>query len=81
MSLGNKVGRALGTGAALVVEGSIRGAQSLGSFGADVVTGAEQGYLLKSVELKAHREAAIIARDKARAKLVKETTVAIATVA
>ena len=79
MSFGNKVGRALGTAGALIVEGSVRGAQGLGSFGADVVAGAEQGYTLKSVALKAQREANIAARDKARAKLVKETSVAIAT--
>ena len=58
MSFGNKVGRALGTVGALVVEGSVRGATSLGQFGADVVEGTEQGYAEKHAALLLSRAAA-----------------------
>jgi len=56
MSFGIKVGRLIGSTAALVVEGSIRGAQGLGSFGADVVTGTEVGFAEKRAAMIASRE-------------------------
>jgi hypothetical protein len=69
MSIGIKLGRAIGAGAALVVEGSVRGATGLGAFGADVIEGAEIGYAERHAALlvtraanDARRQAAIAAK-------------------
>lgn len=68
MSLGNKLGRAVGTIGAFAVEGSIRGATGLGQFGADLAEGAQQGYaeqhaalLITRAEHKASYEAKVAA--------------------
>lgn len=64
MSFGIKVGRAVGAGAALAVEGAVRGATGLGGFAAEVAQGCETGYadkrellLIDRAERDAKREA------------------------
>lgn len=64
MSFGIKVGRAIGAGAALAVEGAVRGATGLGGFAAEVAQGCETGYadkrellLIDRAERDAKREA------------------------
>jgi hypothetical protein len=78
MSFGIKVGRAIGAGAALVVEGSVRGATGLGRFGNDVVTGAEQGYEERSAQLRITREAARVKREAQLAAMKAAHTEALA---
>ena len=53
MSFGTKTGRALGTIGALAVHGVVRGATGLGSFGSDLVAGADVAYTEKSAALDA----------------------------
>lgn len=77
MSFGIKVGRAIGAGAALAVEGAVRGANGLGRFGADVVTGTEQGYAERSAQLRITRAAKDAARKAALAALAAQHTVAL----
>lgn len=67
MSVGNKIGRALGTIGALAVEGTVRGAQGAGRFGQDVVAGTEAGFAEKRVELLRTRT-----EGEARRKLMLE---------
>lgn len=65
MSIGNKLGRAIGATGALLVEGSVRGASGLGRFGADVVAGAEEGYDEKRAALLITRAANEVKRKAA----------------
>lgn len=69
MSIGNKIGRAIGAGSALVLEGAVRGAQGAGRFGGDVVAGAEAGYDEKRAALLVTRAAAEARRTAALAAL------------
>ena len=69
MSFGIRVGRAIGAGAALAVEGGVRGVSGLGRFGADVVSGTEQGYTERSAQLRITRDAKTAARNAALAAL------------
>ena len=69
MSIGNKLGRAIGAAGALCVEGTVRGANGLGRFGTDVVAGAEAGYDEKRAQLLITRAAADEKRKVALAAL------------
>lgn len=80
MSLGLKLGRAIGAGAALVVEGSVRGANGLGRFGADVVAGTEEGYEKRHAQLLVSRAAKTAARDAALAAARQQHGAAMAMV-
>jgi hypothetical protein len=64
MSIGLKLGRALGTAGAYAVEGAVRGAQGAGRFGQEVVTGANDGFAEKRAALLVER-----AESDARRKL------------
>lgn len=82
MSIGTKLGRAIGAGAALAVEGAVRGASGLGRFGADVVAGAETGYEERHAQLLITREAQALTRKlglealRAQHKMVMTTVAA-----
>ena len=65
MSLGNKLGRGIGTLGAFAVEGAVRGASAAGQFGADVVEGASQGYTEKHAALLVTRAQQKVAREAA----------------
>jgi len=58
MSIGIKLGRALGAVGALAVEGAVRGAAATGGFAVDVMEGAELGYAEKHAQLLITRAAA-----------------------
>jgi hypothetical protein len=51
MSIGIKLGRAIGTVGALTAHGVVAGFEGLGEFGGNVVTGIEEGYDEKSAYL------------------------------
>ena len=69
MSIGHKLGRAIGTLGALAVEGSVRGATGLGKFGEDVLAGTTEGYEEKAAALLAQRLINIAAREERIAAL------------
>ena len=71
MSFGNKVGRGIGALGAFAVEGAVRGATGLGSFGSDLVDGVEEGYTEKSAALLMSREA-----RAAKLKAAKDAAIA-----
>ena len=70
-SIGTNLGRAVGKLGALAVEGGIRGASALGTFGEDALAGVESGYTEKAATLKASRDAKVLARAAA-IKLLQE---------
>lgn len=76
MSIGLKLGRALGAGAALVGEGAIRAANGAGRFGQDLVTGTEEGYTTQAAKNLVSRAAGVKRREEAlaayKAKLALE---------
>ena len=79
MSVGMKIGRALGQGAALAVEGCVRGAQASGRFGTEIVAGAEAGYADKRAELLASRALAAQKREQAKLAFVaKQNAIGVA---
>lgn len=75
MSIGTKVGKAIGITAALAVEGAVRGATGLGRFGEDVMAETSASYERKSAQLLITRQAAaqkreaLLAAAKAQHKL------------
>ena len=60
---GIKIGRFIGRTGAYALEGVVRIAEGSGRFGADVLTGVEEGYDEQRVKLLAQREAAKARRD------------------
>ena len=55
MSIGIKLGRAIGTVGAYALEGAVRGAQGAGTFAQEVAHGAEVGYVEAHERLVAQR--------------------------
>ena len=80
MSIGHKVGRAIGVVGALAVEGTVRGAMAAGQFGADALEGAEAGYTERSAQLLASRELKLAKAKAARKALVAQHQLALAAV-
>ena len=60
---GIKLGRFIGRTGAYALEGVVRIAEGSGRFGADVLTGVEEGYEEQRVKLLAQRAAAAAKRD------------------
>lgn len=65
MSIGIKLGRAIGASAALIGEGAIRAASGAGRFGNDLVEGSQLGYAEQSAKNVVSRAAAVKRRDEA----------------
>lgn len=69
-SIALSIGAAIGKGAAYAVHGAIAGAQATGRFGQDVVAGAQEGYVTKSVELARKRAEALAQYEASKAQRV-----------
>jgi len=56
MTVGNKIGRAIGYTAAATVNASVVAAKATGRFGQDVINGTTEGYAEHSARFAAQRE-------------------------
>ena len=65
MSIGLKLGRAIGAGAALVGEGVVRAAHGTGRFGHDLIEGSQLGYTEQAAKNLASRAAGVKRREDA----------------
>jgi hypothetical protein len=69
MSAGSMVGKFIGNTAAYAVHGATVAVTATGKFGADVVESTGTQYTVKSSELAARREAALVAAPVVQRKL------------
>ena len=77
MSLGLKLGRAIGAGAALVGEGAVRTALGAGRFGNDLVEGTQLGYAEQAAKNLASRAAGVKRREEAVAAFKAKQALAV----